>query len=148
MPGWLFIFRSLFVAFGLKVGFAVSINYPNLVKFFTWGLKNLFQWLNQRLVEVLRTQVCLWTSSILYMLFEKQVVSCCTVIMSIGFDTFFSEFILKTQFDSLFKNPIINRNPMISNNNSVWKIDCCKRYIPPFVFSDLFYAKSFCWISV
>jgi hypothetical protein len=68
--------------------------------------------------------------------------------MPVSFDAFFSELILKSEFDCLFQDFIIDWNPVISNDDSIGEIDCWGWDIPPSVFSDLINIKSFSGVSV
>lgn len=68
--------------------------------------------------------------------------------MSVGFDTFLGKLILKTKFDCLFENLIIDWNSVITDNDSVGKINSRRGDIPPSVLSDLFNVESFGGISV
>jgi hypothetical protein len=68
--------------------------------------------------------------------------------MPVGFDTFLGKLILKPKFDCLFENLIINWNSVITNDDSVGKVNSRRGNIPPSVLSDLFNVESFGGISV
>ncbi len=82
------------------------------------------------------------------MFFKQQVIRRCAVIMPVGFDTFLCKLILKAKLDCLFEDLIIDRNSVISDNDSIREVNSRRRHIPPSVFSDLFNVKSFGGISV
>lgn len=68
--------------------------------------------------------------------------------MPVGFDTFLGKLILKTKFDCFFENLIIDWNSVITDDDSVGKVNSRRRDIPPSVLSDLFNVESFGGISV
>lgn len=82
------------------------------------------------------------------MLFKQKVICRCTIIVPVSLNTFFSELIFKSKLDCLFKNFIINWNSMIPNDDSVGKVNCRRREMPPSVFSDLINGESFSRVSV
>ena len=66
--------------------------------------------------------------------------------MAIGFDTFFSEIVLKTKFDGFLEDEIIDWNSVVSH---YYAESACFRgsQVPPFMLADVFYSESFRWVD-
>lgn len=62
--------------------------------------------------------------------------------MSIGFDTFFGEAVLKAKANCLLKYVLIDWNAMISYDDALWIIRL-SRETPPFMLTDVIDSVSF-----
>lgn len=99
-------------------------------------------WLDQRCIKVFASKIRFADSSFSNKLFEQEIVGCCCVVVSICLDALFSEVAIEAKFDCLFEHLLIDRNAMVSDDDSL--IGGLRgRELPPSMLPDVVYSEAF-----
>lgn len=126
------------------MGLRIILNYV----IFTWRLGRLLEGLNQGPVETLRAQVGLGVAAVLDELLQQKIVGGGTVIMSVSLKTFPGQFRLEPQLRSLPQYLVIDRDPVVPDNNPVREVHTTRRTAPPLVLPYLLDVEPFTWVRV